>query len=127
MIARQKREKKEENRHLIIPLANIQELFLTLVSNLEDSQSFPDKYYVRDKETGKIFQQKLLLPEYSGKEFTISPTQTRMNLENSIYFELDLLELKEAYAQNRLSGKLKELVATLWDDDNNVYVIAQFK
>ena len=88
---------------------------------------FPVKYYMRNKKTGEIFQQKLLLPEYSGKEFTISPAQTRLVLENSIYFELDLLELKEAYTQNRLSGKLKELVAILKEDDNNVYVIAKFK
>ena len=88
---------------------------------------FPVKYYMRNKKTGEIFQQKILLPEYSGKEFTISPAQTRLVLENSIYFELDLLELKEAYDQNRLSGKLKELVATLKEDDNNIYVIVQFK
>ncbi|MCL2739143.1 MAG: hypothetical protein FWE30_08735, partial [Bacteroidales bacterium] len=59
--------------------------------------------------------------------FTISPTQGMCGSENDFIFELDLLELKEAYAQNRLSGKLKELVATLKADDNNVYVIAEFK
>ena len=89
--------------------------------------NFPTKYYMRNKKTGEIFRQKLLLPNYKGKEFTISPTQGMCGSENDFIFELDLLELKEAYAQNRLSGKLKELVATLKADDNNVFVIAEFK
>jgi len=88
---------------------------------------FSAKHYMRDKRTGDIFQQKLLLPEYTGKEFIIRPVLRRMVYGNKYYFELDLVELKEAYAQNKLSGKLKELVATLKADDNNVYVIAEFK
>ena len=89
---------------------------------------FPVKYYMRNKITGEIFQQKLLLPEYTGKELVITPLHAKMSgSENSIYFELDLLELKQAYAQNKLSGTLKELVSTLKEDDNNVYVMVQFK
>ena len=43
--------------------------------------------------------------------------------ENGHYFELDLIELKQAYKENRLSGKLKELVATLnEEEDNNVFM-----
>ena len=100
----------------------------TLVNHHEDSKSFPDKYYVRDKETGKIFHQKITLPDFKGKELFISAQNTLYTGKETIaIFELDLLELKEAYIQNKLSGKLKELVATLRDDDNNVYVIAQIK
>jgi len=87
---------------------------------------FPVKYYMRDKGTGEIFQQKLLLPDYLGKEFVIGPF-SGIRFEEGVVFELDLLELKEAYAENKLSGKLKELVATLKADDNNVFVIAEFK
>jgi len=42
--------------------------------------------------------------------------------------EFDLIELKQAYRDNKLNGKLKELVATLnEDEDNNVFVLIQFK
>ena len=45
-----------------------------------------------------------------------------------IYFELDLLELKQAFSENKLRGKLKELVGTLDEEkDNNVIMFVNFK
>ena len=85
------------------------------------------KYYIRDKQTGEIFRQKIILPEYQGKEFFVSSSMGYFN-ENEYYFELDLIELKDAYKENRLSGKLKELVATLNElKDNNVFMSVKFK
>jgi len=87
---------------------------------------FPVKYYMRYKETGEVIHPKFLLSDYIGKEFIISPSTRAVN-ENGYYFNLDLLELKQAYRENRLSGKLKELAVTLKDDDNDVIVMVQFK
>jgi len=88
----------------------------------------PDiKHYLRDKQTGEIFRQRLLLKEYEGKEFIISPTCFLVLYRDGCFFELGLIELKQAYRENKLSGKLKELVATLKEDDNSIYVMAQFK
>ena len=88
---------------------------------------FPSKYYIRDKKNDEIFEQKLLLPEYKGAELLIAPWNVMKGWENRAYLELDITELQQAYSENRLSGNLKELVATLKEDDNNVYVIAHFK
>lgn len=88
---------------------------------------FPVKYYMRYKETGEVFHPKFLLSDYKGEEFIISPSTFRTSYENGYVIELDLIKLKQAYRENRLSGKLKELVATLKEDDNNVFVLAQFK
>jgi len=45
-----------------------------------------------------------------------------------VYFELDLTELKQASRENKLSGKLKELVTSLNEDiDNNVFMFVDFK
>ena len=92
---------------------------------------FPAKFYIREKKTGNIFRQKLLLPDYKGKEFIINPGTQVFNESiqgNGDYFELDLIELKKAYRENMLSGKLKELVATLNEDkDNNVFMLLNFK
>lgn len=93
----------------------------------EFALDFPVKYYMMNKNTGDVVHPKLLLPDYQGKIFIISPNSRNRNFENIYYFELDLLELKEAYTQDRLSGKLKELVVTLKEDDNNVFVLAHFK
>ena len=87
------------------------------------------KHYIRDKQTGEIFRQKISLPDYKGKEFLIVSRNTYFNgKETMTCFSLDIFELKQAYKENKLSGKLKELVATLNEEkDNNVYVLATFK
>jgi len=86
------------------------------------------KDYVYDKQTGEIIRQKIILPDYKGKEFIIEVQRTYFDgKETGIHFELDLFELKQAYKENKLSGQLKELVATLNEStDNNVIVFVRF-
>ena len=90
-------------------------------------RSYPVKYYYRDKNSGEIFQQKIVLPDYKGKDFNIRLYRYGNNFANGVHFILDVLELKQAYRANKLSGKLKELVATLRDDDNDVIMMVEFK
>ena len=92
---------------------------------------------MRNKKTGEVVRPKFLLPDYLGKEFIMDAH--RLNADGRIfndgriyndgyYFELGLYELKQAYRENKLSGKLKELVATLnEDEDNNVFMLVEFK
>jgi len=87
--------------------------------------NFPVDHFMVDKKTGEVSHQNLIMPDYIGKKIIIKPNSSAC-YEYGYFFELDLLELKQAYAENRLSGKLKELVATLKDDDNNVFVMANF-
>ena len=101
--------------------------FLELISLIKEDRKRLSEYFIRDKTTGEIFRQKLILPEYKGKEFFSGLFRVNIDYENGTYFVLDLLELKQAYTENRLSGKLKDLVATLKEDDNDVYVMLQFK
>ena len=90
--------------------------------------AFPFKYFMRDKKTGEVFRQKIILPDYKGKEFVISPGTSGIFYEDGTYFELDLIELKQAYSENRLSGKLKELVSILDEEnDNDVIMFVHFK
>jgi hypothetical protein len=94
----------------------------------EGARPYPAMYFARDKETDEIFRQKIVLPDYRGKSFFISPRQTGRDYENGAFFELDLVDLKQAYDENKLGGKLKELVAGLdGDKDNNVFVLFKFK
>ena len=89
---------------------------------------FPTKNYIRDKKTGEIFRQKLIVPDYKEKEFIITPGYGSNGFENGYFFELSLAELKEAYRAGKLSGQLKDLVATLDEDrDNNVFMLVEFK
>jgi len=82
---------------------------------------------MRNKSTGEIFRPKFLLPDYRGKEFVISPSVINV-YDDGYFFELGLSELKQAFRDNKLSGKLKELVAKLNEDkDNNVFMLVEFK
>jgi len=67
------------------------------------------------------------LPEYKGKDFYIKIYGYGHIFTNGVRFYLNVLELKQACRENRLSGKLKELAVTLKDDDNDVIVMVQFK
>ena len=87
-----------------------------------------NKYYIRDKKTGEVYQQEMVIPDYKGKKIIIRPDYYNFFHENGTHIELDLIELKKAYIENRLSGKLKELVATLNEyEDNNVFMFVHFK
>ena len=82
---------------------------------------------MREKISGEIFRQNIILPDYKGKEFLIGLYGYGHNFANGVRFSLDILELKQAYRQNRLNGKLKKMVDTLKDDDNNVLMMVTFK
>ena len=88
---------------------------------------YPIKRLIRNKKTGEVFRQKFTLSEYNGKEFFVGIGASQ-NYDEGISFELELVELKQAYRENKLSGKLKELVETLNEDkDNNVFMFVNFK
>ena len=92
------------------------------------SPPFPVKYIMRDTKTGKVFSQKILLPDYKGKDFFINSNASGKFYEEGTYFELELIELKQAYDENKLSGKLKELVETINEnEDNNIIMFVDFK
>lgn len=116
-------------------IGRYQILLITKLFNFDDEiKKNPHEYYMRDKQTGELFRQKVVLPDYKGKELFISAQKmfysglTFNGKETLAHFELDLIELKQAYRENKLSGKLKELVAILNEDtDNNVFMLVHFK
>jgi hypothetical protein len=105
--------------------------FMRVADRITDrprEQDYRREFLVRNKETGEVFRQRLILSDFQGKEFFIHASGAARSLENEYFFELDLIELKQAYRENRLSGELKELVATLnEDEDNNVFMLLRFR
>lgn len=101
--------------------------FISVYPYLKTGGSPSTKYYMRDKKTGGIFRQKITFPDYQGKEFYINPRLLNY-YEKGYHLELDITELEDAYNENKLSGKLKELVASLIkeEDSNNVFVLVDF-
>ncbi|MDR2233474.1 MAG: 6-bladed beta-propeller [Tannerella sp.] len=104
-------------------------MIVKTLNNIIDINKYPNNYYVFDKQLGKLFSQKLILSDYLGKDFFISAQNTIFNGEKTYtHFELDIIELKQAHRENKLNGKLKALVASLnEDEDNNVFMLVEFK
>ena len=119
------------NRRILIGMIDIGKYQFITVSDrfMELRQVLREEFLVRNKETGEVFRQKLTLPDFQGREFFIHPSRGGSRfLENAYFFTLDLIELKQAYREGRLSGKLKELVATLnEDEDNDVVMLLRFR
>lgn len=101
--------------------------FIAVYSYRGTGKSPTPKYYMRDKATGELFSPKITLSDFEGKELHINPRLLNY-YEHAYHFELEFAELEEAYYKNKLSGKLKELVASLFEDEesNNVFVFADF-
>ena len=101
--------------------------FIAVYPYGETGKSPTPKYYMRDKATGELFRPKITLSDFEGKELHINPRLLNY-YEHAYHFELEFAELEEAYYKNKLSGKLKELVASLLEDEesNNVFVFADF-
>ena len=124
---------KSEPRRILDNFIDVgQYQYMEVIALCEDNSingKFPPKYYIRDKKIDETFIQKLILPDYKGKNLHISVNNTFFNGKETIaHFEFELIELKEAYRENKLSGKLKELVATLNEyEDNNVFMFVHFK
>jgi len=95
----------------------------------DERYDYLNKHYIHDKKTGEIFRQKISLPDYEGKDFFITAQKTHFNGKKTLaHFELDLIELKQANRENKLNGKLKKLVDTLNEkEDNNVLILLNFK
>lgn len=101
--------------------------FIAVYSYRETGKSPTPKYYMRDKATGELFRPKITLSDFEGKELHINPRLLNY-YEHAYHFELEFTELEDAYYKNKLSGKLKELVASLFEDEesNNIFVFADF-
>lgn len=74
--------------------------------------------YGVEKASGQIFELKFIVPDYEGMEYTPSGL-------NSYYYPAD--RLITALEENKLKGKLKEIVQHLDEEDNGVVMILRRK
>ena len=102
--------------------------FVSAVTVKNENNRFPRSYLVHDKKTGYIYRQKNTFNDFKGKEINLSP-ETIANTQDSKLglINLSLVELQEANSENRISGKLKELVANSDEDANDIYLLLHFK
>jgi hypothetical protein len=107
--------------------ANNYQFFYTALIKVED-RKIPTLYLMRDKNTGSIYRQKITLNDYKGKTVSLSPeTIVKTNDSRLGLIILSLVELQDANKENKLRGKLKELVENSEDDGNDVFMFLNFK
>jgi hypothetical protein len=81
-----------------------------------------------DMKSGEIFKPKVVMDDYAGKEVEISPKQALNCTEpGTIMTSLNLEELKQAYEDNKLSGRLAEMVQASSEDDNDIICLMSLK
>lgn len=85
---------------------------------------------VYDKKEGQFYQEEILNGDYTTEHrLYITPITTQRSAANqNIYTEvLQAGDLIEAYANNQLQGKLKEIAKELEEEDNPVILVARFR
>ena len=102
--------------------------FVSAVTVKNENNQLPRTYLMRDKKTGSVYRQKITLNDYKGRQVTLSP-ETIENTQDSKLglIVLALVELQAANSENKLSGRLKELVDNSDEDGNDIYMLLHFK
>ena len=88
----------------------------------------PSDYLMINKNDHSAYTPKIFINDYKGKEVRLSPDNISSTADYGTgIIELNIDELKEAYDENKLSGRLKKMVETSGDDSNDIYMILKFK
>ena len=113
----------------IIEAGNYEFMYTEKVVQVKfEDRRLPRIYLMRDKQTGSVYKQKIVLNDYKGKEVNLSH-ETIMRTQDSKLglVVLGLTELQEANRDNKLSGRLKELVDNSDEDGNDIFMLLHFK
>jgi hypothetical protein len=102
-------------------------LFMTK-AKLEEYPSIPCVQLVYDKHTGEIREQNF----YNGDDLTkkqidfgVESRNIRAIDNNRYYLSIPADQLKEAYENSELTGKLKEIASKITEDDNPVLMVVK--
>jgi len=103
-------------------------LFLQRNKVKVENDGMPLDYLMIDKRDQSVYKQKIFLNDYKGKEINLGPETISSTFSSEMGFiRLNLEELKNAYDENKLSGKLKKMVEASDDDSNDIFMILDFK
>ena len=112
--------------HGFVEAGNYEFMFTTKLQ-LENNR-LPRKYLMRDKKTGSVFRPKITFNDYKGMEINISPFTILYSSDSKLgLIIISLVELQKANKENKLSGRLKELVDNSDEYGNDIYMLLHFK
>ncbi|MDF9828724.1 6-bladed beta-propeller [Parabacteroides sp. PF5-6] len=89
-----------------------------------------DRILLYDKKEGKLYRQNFQNDDFHTEKLTpILPERTQLSLNNQnvCLKVLQAADLVEAYENNHLTGRLKEIAKELDEEDNPVILVARFR
>jgi hypothetical protein len=102
--------------------------FMLAVTVKDENGRLPRTWLMYEHTTGLLYQPRITLKEYDGKEVNLSVETITATSDSKLgLIVLSLDELQEAYGENRLRGELKRMVEHSEDDGNDIYMLLRFK
>ena len=115
---------------LILKLVSNRYYFMESIKNVYDfskEEGFPRTYLVYDTQEKDFFRYIIYNGDYSYKKEFYMSMLTPINSKGELWATLNAFDLCRDYEKGKLKGKLKEVAATLGEDDNRVIMLVKHK
>ncbi|WP_425884051.1 6-bladed beta-propeller [Parabacteroides sp. ASD2025] len=115
---------------LILKLVSDRYYFMESVKNVYDfskEEGFPRTYFVYDTQEKEFFRYIIYNGDYSYKKEFYMSMLTPINFKGELWATINAFELCKDYEKGKLKGKLKEVAATLGEDDNRVVMLVKHR
>jgi hypothetical protein len=104
--------------------------FMEAIKNIYDFDTrvgFPRRFFLYDKREKSFFRYSVYNGDFSIRKEVYMNASQLVNHEIESCYTLETYQLAESHREGKLKGKLKELAATLNEDDNPVIMLVKHK
>ena len=115
---------------LTLKLVSDRYYFMESIKNVYDfskEDGFPRTYLVYDTQEKDFFRYIIYNGDYSYKKEFYMVMLTPINSKGELWATINAFDLCEDYKKGKLKGKLKEVAATLGEDDNWVIMLVKHR
>lgn len=115
---------------VVLKLVSDRYYFMESVMNVYDfskEEGFSRTYFMYDTQEKDFFKYIIYNGDYSYKKEFYMSMLTPINFKGELWATINAFELCKDYEKGKLKGKLKEVAATLGEDDNRVIMLVKHK
>ena len=115
---------------LILRLISDRYYFMESIKNVYDfskEEGFPKKYFIYDTQEKNFFSYIIYNGDYTYKKELYMVMLTPANSKGELWASLEAFDLRKEYEKGKLKGELKDVAATLGEDDNRVIMLVRPK
>ena len=114
----------------VLRLVSDRYYFMESIKNVYDfskDEGFPKKYFIYDTQEKDFFSYIIYNGDYTYKKELYMVMLTPANSKGELWAALEAFDLRKEYEKGKLKGKLKDVAATLGEDDNRVIMLVRSK